>query len=404
MSNLFEYLPYIFASLIIIIILFFTYLRVKYGFWYHQPVHHIYDLRYHFFPPGIIINGLPEKNKYTNFKQIETKWVEKMTKFETNQLTNFIRANFLKNGDNIFAPSKENIIPYFIGFTQPSFISFFREPNILLDTKDKELIEDNKLIGVITGRPLNVHIKSQGDFDVYYIDYLCVHMDYRKKGTAPQLIQTHEYNQRHLNKNINVCLFKREGQMTGIVPICIYDMRCFDTIKCGWRKPSITLHSSYNIVQTGKTNLHLVMDYLKTSINAFEMTIIPETANILELIKTENIYVYFLVKDHNILAIYFFRRSCTYIEDNRMAITLFASINSCQTNDIFIQGFKMAYWEIYKKNNEYTYVVIEDISHSKYITKSLVKSFKPEIVLPAAYFFYNFAYKTFDSQRVLIIN
>jgi hypothetical protein len=37
-----------------------------------QPVFHIYDLHYYLFPCGIINYELPEKNQYTNFKDIET--------------------------------------------------------------------------------------------------------------------------------------------------------------------------------------------------------------------------------------------------------------------------------------------------------------------------------------------
>ena len=64
----------------------------------------------------------------------------------------------------------------------------------------------------------------------------------------------------------------------------------------------------------------------------------------------------------------------------------------------------MAYWKIIQKNSEYNYVVIEDISHNNHISKELSNVLKPDIVLPAAYFFYNFAYKSFISTDVFIIN
>ena len=48
------------------------YIRVKFGFWALQPVFHVYNLTYLIWPPGIINHDLPEKNKYTNFKNIET--------------------------------------------------------------------------------------------------------------------------------------------------------------------------------------------------------------------------------------------------------------------------------------------------------------------------------------------
>ena len=41
------------------------------------------------------------------------------------------------------------------------------------------------------------------------------------------MIQTHEYNQSHKNKNICVSLFKREEELTGIIPLTIYKTYCF---------------------------------------------------------------------------------------------------------------------------------------------------------------------------------
>jgi ribosomal protein S18 acetylase RimI-like enzyme len=73
------------------------------------------------------------------------------------------------------------------------------------------LIEDKKIIGIMTSRPIHIAINNNdkdAKFDAYYVDYLCVDKMFRKKGIAPQIIQTHEYNQRHLNKNIVVSLFR----------------------------------------------------------------------------------------------------------------------------------------------------------------------------------------------------
>ena len=64
--------------------------------------------------------------------------------------------------------------------------------------------------------------QNKNTFKAFYVDNLCVHKDMRNKGIAPKIIQTHEYIQRHKNKNICVSLFKREGNLTGIVPLTIY--------------------------------------------------------------------------------------------------------------------------------------------------------------------------------------
>lgn len=115
---------YIIIILFLIIIFVSAYIKFKFGFWAYQPVFHIYDLAYMMYPPGIINHGLPETNKYTNFKNIETIDSSKLSELKTTQLVNFIKTNFLRNKENIFSPEKENIVPYFNSLNAPSFISF----------------------------------------------------------------------------------------------------------------------------------------------------------------------------------------------------------------------------------------------------------------------------------------
>ena len=88
--------------------------------------------------------------------------------------------------------------------------------------KNDNIIEKNKIIGLISSRPLTCIIGENILFDLYYVDYLCVDKYHRNKNIAPQLIQTHEYNQSHSNKKISVSLFKREEELTGIIPLTYY--------------------------------------------------------------------------------------------------------------------------------------------------------------------------------------
>ena len=64
----------------------------------------------------------------------------------------------------------------------------------------KKINKENKLIGVITGKPINITLKKE-KIKSYYVDFLCVDKSHREKNIAPQLIQTYEYTQRHDNKN-----------------------------------------------------------------------------------------------------------------------------------------------------------------------------------------------------------
>ena len=206
-------LLYFIGFVILLIIIYFCYIRIKYKFWALQPVFHFYDLYYWFVNVGIIRKELPEKNRYVNLKKIKTKQFEEIDELTKKEIVSLIRLNYYRNNENKYDPKIENIVPYFLGHNTKSFWTYFLEPELLIDNKTGKTIEENKLIGVITGRPLHVKINSNrndSEFDVYYVDYLCVNKNWRKKNIAPQLIQTHEYNQSYNNQKICVSLFKRE--------------------------------------------------------------------------------------------------------------------------------------------------------------------------------------------------
>ena len=397
-----EYLSYILFFTVLIIFIVYIYIRIKYGFWVAQPVFHVYDFIYMLKPPGIINHKLPEKNKYTNFKNVETIMFQEISKIKRSRFVNFIRTNYLQNNENIFSPKSENIVPYFKGHNTKSFISFYNEENLMIDLKKGTMVEDKKIIGIMTSRPIHVIINNNdkdANFDAYYVDYLCVDKIYRKKGIAPQIIQTHEYNQRHLNKNIVVSLFKREDELTGIVPLCYYSTYGFSVNK--WTKPN-ELHSSYKMLEINEQNYHFLFNFIKNNNKKFDIVINTEVTNIIELIKTNNIFIYVILLDDEIICAYFFRKTCTFIEKNMEVLSCFASINNCDDN-IFIQGFKISFWKI-AAEKYFGFAAIEEISHNNIIINNLKIKTTPLIVSPTAYFFYNFAYQTFKSDRVLIIN
>jgi hypothetical protein len=64
-NNMLENISYILFFGVVIIFIVYIYIRLKFGFWYMQPVFHVYDVAYMLKTPGIINDYLPEKNKYT---------------------------------------------------------------------------------------------------------------------------------------------------------------------------------------------------------------------------------------------------------------------------------------------------------------------------------------------------
>ena len=401
---------YILGVIVICIILFFVYIRLKYRFWALQPVFHFYDIYYWFINVGIIRKELPEKNRYVNLKQIKTINFEKLDESTVKKIVLLIQLNYLRNNENKFVPKKENIMPYFIGHNTKTFWSYFMEPEILIDNKTGKTIKENKIIGVITSRPLHVKINStrkDAIFDVYYVDYLCVHKGWRKKNIAPQMIQTHEYNQSLNNRNICVSLFKREEELTGIIPLTVYKTYCFNMRN--WGQPE-QLDARIVILTGDKQNMYYLYNFInemtKNEVTKkWDITIYPEISNLMELVATKNLFVKMLLIDGDIEAVYIFRKTCTFIEKDKEIISCIASINGrILTTNEFISGFKIALWSIIKEHTNFGYLTIEDLSDNTCLINNISVRTHPLVVSPSAYFFYNFAYSPFKSEKCLIIN
>lgn len=363
----------------------YAYIKVTYKFWAYQPVFHVYNLYYWLFPPGIIEHLPPEKNKFVNLTNINTIY-DFDDKHYTDALS-ILQNHFLKKKKVKFAPDINNFKPYYVGNFDKSFFTFY-EKTEYLNEKDT-IVEDKKNVGFISSRPLHVFIDGN-IMNVNYVDWLCVNKEYRKEGIAPQLIQTHVYNTRRINQNIDVYIFKREADLTGIVPITIYYNYIFDILK--WKKPEF-VSNGFNVFEINTTNLSLLYDLIKKYLkDIFNIYIIPEYTNILELLRTKNIFIYCCTVDNTVVGFYCFRDTSTIYKDFNM-IECFASvcINPAKYTTFFVNGFHTAIFKLFKTQN-FKYLSIENISHNYLIIKKIIETKKPVNIAPSAFYFYNFAY------------
>ena len=389
---------YVFYFILLILILFYLFFKYKYKFWILQPVFHYYDISYWFYDKGIINEHLPIKNKYVNVYDIKTCVVDDIVKKSDMQKFIFlIKKHYLRNKENKFYPESTNITPYFSGHNSPCFISIFYEKQLLKD-KTQDIIENKTMIGATSSRPLHVNF-AEKSFDAYYVDYLCVDKTKRKMGIAPQIIQTHEYNQRHSNHNIVVSLFKREGELTGIVPICVYNTHCFNLTHL---KLSTAFPPSLKLLVLDSQNIHHLFHFIKNNIQQFDLRIYPEMSNLLELVTSKNIKIFMVLDNQDITAVYFFRKTCTFIEAKKELLSCFASIKSNNiSSELFVQIFEYTLSTI---SRYFGYVCVENISNNDIILTHWEKVYKPIVVSPCAYFFYNYAYHTLNPNKVLILN
>ena len=144
------------------------------------------------------------------------------------------------------------------------------------------------------------------------------------------------------------------------------------------------------------------IDFNKKNYDFFATSCI---SNIIELMKTGNIYIYVLITPSGeIQSMYFFRNSCLWYDSKSKVLTLFASIQGNTPTYLFCLAAKAALMDIRNRHREYSYLVVEDVSNNNHIIKNLEEKTRPTQKSPAGYFFYNFAYPSFKPNKVLIIN
>jgi len=401
---------YIILIILILFILFYGYVRCVFKFWSIQPVFHVYNIFYWLFPPGIIDHSLPSKNKYTNLFNIKS--YDLITNDIKHDFVDLINNHYFRFNNVHYNPKMENIIPYFNGHNLPCFYSFYYDDlytnniniNNITDISCNSIKKTPKMIGSITGRPLYVELMNK-KITAYYIDFLCVDENRRGQGIAPELIQTYEYNQRHNNKDIDVCIFKKDTDLTGIVPITIYMNYMFNILR--WKKPK-KIHSSFSVLKINENNIHFVYDYIYNYKFLFKLRMYPHLSNIIELLKTNNLHIYTISQNKNIIGIYFFRNATT-IYNNFQILEFFASIY-CYKNtkfnnkfkDTFIYGFHKSMFQCFKQHN-YKYIIIENISHNNIIIDEIIKTHTPMFVSPSAFYFYNFGMTPYFSNDVFAL-
>uniref|UniRef100_A0A6C0HFK0 Glycylpeptide N-tetradecanoyltransferase n=1 Tax=viral metagenome TaxID=1070528 RepID=A0A6C0HFK0_9ZZZZ len=417
-------LVYIIIAIIILYILLVAYIKIKLRFWRTQPVFHIYNVLYWLNPPGIINHLLPEteNNKYMNHLAIKTYNVADLvdtTSIILDQFCNFVNNfyafhSFAQRYDSEYRPKKNDIVGYFEGTNHPSYITLYQKPEMLFQ-KGQLISSLNVMKGGISARAMNICIKGKGPvFPLYYIDNLCVHPESRKAGVAPELIQTLYYNLRKKNSNIKTYLFKREGDLTAIVPLTTFETYCYDIGGRAPRTPTSdeidsrhvpqmgdTLHASMNVIEIGVPQLALLVEFIKSQQHNFECVILPDITNLANMIKTENISIYGLIAGGSLLSIYVFRNIQFYYNGRRATECILALYS--YNKDLFITGFTIALGKVIAKY-KVGILLIEDTAQAYGLIANLNVLNVPLLFKsPTAFFMYNYACYSISHRKFMIL-
>tara|TARA_B110000483_G_scaffold20158_2_gene22317 strand:- start:920 stop:2083 length:1164 start_codon:yes stop_codon:yes gene_type:complete len=383
---------YLYIILIFIVLLLFIklYIKIKYPFWSIQPVYHIYDFIGYFKLDKIINNNTPSINKYVNIINIKTYDISDLNSKQIDKICDFIRNNFIRINNYIeYIPENHNIIEYLKSSNHPSYVNIYKQPCY---TKNCE----EEYYSVMTARPLNVTLNNNS-FLIYYIDNLCVIEAMRKKNIANKSIQTFYYNGSHLYPKIQVHLFKREGKLTAIVPLTIFNIKAFNISNIF----TVNLpHSMYKVVEISSSNLNMFTNFINLKKQSLQCIILPDLTNLINNIKANNLSLYGILSNNTLISIYVFRDCATYYENQKTG-ELLCSLENCDTN-LFVAGFTHALKLFCKKIKAYK-VIMDETSSNIIVCNYLSKvNIKPFLITNGAFYLYNYRCKTITPSKCFI--
>ena len=261
-------------------------------------------------------------------------------------------------------------------------------------------------VGCIASRPLklcfleNTVIMNYKQIPAYYLDFICSHRDYKKKNISRNLIQTHEYNQRIANPNIQVSIFKKETDLCeGIVPLTKYRTYLFYLQNLKMRK--LPAHTHVNRILS--KNINALVDFLNgltvdgrnaSNPALFQFCGFSDIGMLTNLINQNQLYVYCLKMGGTICAYYFLKNANTQYEDlsgvnDCDTLQFAASFSNTRSDDVFYLGFLHVLKDILKTKKTFKMLLFEDISHNSKILEKWLYQNKIIMENDSAYYLYN---------------
>lgn len=414
----------VYISFAIFILFFIYYLililvfKIKSKFWYIQPCYHFYDLHYIFYNNQVIQSELPKINSFVSFEKVVTYSPDDIQKETFNYIIELLKKEYYHTKNAIYNPTIQSVIPYLSKNYYNSYISLAVMPTYTPDKLNtNHIIKYNDIIGCIMSKSVLITTPHE-EFYSYYVDFFCIKKEFRKLGYSEIMIQSHEYMNRIKTKDIQVHLFKREGDITGIVPVVKYNTYLYDiNIYFHTITPSTFFYNVKNIfhiqtpilLQITKSNIQIIYDHLTVikNNNLFQFITGIHISNFIELIETKNIYCFVLMYKQKIYASYFLKNTFMEIDNDGVTnhcLSCIASIKSELYDNVIQYSFSQTFYQVIKliqRENKFSYLFIENLSHNYLLIKEKENDYISKT--KTAYFLYNYILQPLKQKDVFII-
>ena len=405
LTVLYEISNYFLVILIVIFILIYLSIKIKYPFWNLHPVKHSYLSFISWFnckAPRIVYEYEIPVIKYYNPINVITKQYSKLNDQEIHKVIDFIQCNLLES-ELLFTTKNREVIEHYVSCDlKESVFSWY--------------IFENNLTGVIFSRPITIVFVSTFTLkqvhEAMFLDTICIASS--RNITKPRtkdlyaLLESHFINQSHIHTDRSISLFRnRYNSKTcaGICPVVTYKSFVYE------------VRELLSLQNTPRLPPHFVCESLSPLTwsmfleqNPFSFCCYP---NIIQLIDRDEYFAYCLKRGNAIYAYYFFNKNYTVFEqigwtNGGKTLEFLGSYNANKTNKelnhLFYLGFKYCLRDILQ-SFAFSTLIVNNLSHNDGVLFEINKYSKSIAYETMSYFQYNCIWHEapLDSVKCFII-
>ena len=376
------YIPYILIVFVIFCACAFIYFKSKHKFWLNQVITNKYDPRL-MGKQGFIVSSA-KFTKYFDPMIYSCKWSDLSTEKKV------LSAAFLKIYYNYYKDLDVNLSTKMLS-------SQFEKHNnkcfVSLKYKNPKL--QDKICACICSKPIQGRLYNK-NLNIYFFDYLCSNPGENKKHYYDTLY-THFKN--HLDAHNNKIFLFHTSEIIEIATSLVSYQTFTFSIKFfpNKVKPS---NPNISFILLNGGNYRIFMNTFFKLYEVFDCFLHVNINQLTYLLDQGLFYICIVLENNVPLACYFYKNTMS-IYNKSKTITLVGSYKGNISNELFLEGFYNSIILVYGKE-KMKILMIDSLAHNEELIKDANK-YKCIETYDQYYYFYNFAYKSFNKNQVLIL-
>lgn len=354
---------------------------------------------------------LPKTKFYDNAGRISTRDWSSVSNKEIDEMCRLLQSHWIPS-DRLFCGIQ---VPD-LAASGASIMTTFRE-KVYSTGQDGS---NTNLLGMVLSRPAKLWVKGTDNtvvdiyadkvtsvtdiysdktvVDILAQDYLAVLRD-RPVDDTRRLFDTHEYNARLLKPEYKVSVFRKEVELLeGVVPLVEYTCYTFYLRNLKVRR----LPRDFSVVRVQTQNTDLLHDFLRAGQQMFDVAITLEIGVLLNLLKTNQMYMYALKRGDQVFALYWFKNAHVK-SDLGDTLHFVASFRNTENEDLFRLGFSHSLRELLREYREYRMMMMDFIGHNGSVVELWTRTHDIIVETRCAYYLYNWGMEPMAREKCLVI-